>query len=427
MKNTKITSRSWIVMAALALTGQIAWAVENAWFNTFVFDTITPDPRPVAWMVAASAITATLATLIMGALSDRTRSRWGKRRPYILVGYVLWGLSTILFPMVAYIKVASMAVIMVIIADSVMTFFGSTANDAAFNAWTADIATTENRGRVEGVLNMSLFVAQIISMVAAGILIDSFGYFIFFYSLGGIVMVVGLVAGSLLEDTPSDESESNISRPPFWQEFTELFKVNVLRENRDLFTLLLYIMVSSVGMQVSFPYLIVYLENFVGVTKTEFSIIGGAVMLGSAIFAIPFGLLADRWNKRTMIGVAIVISSIGGILLSLVDTLLLLALTGLVWQAFSTASGIASVAWLKDLLPEQNRGKFLGIRMIFWIAIPMVIGPWLGSTLIQNFGIPTVTNGEAGFIPVPIIFQVGSIIALFSLIPLGFTRWEKSA
>jgi hypothetical protein len=38
-------------MLALALVGQIAWAVENSWFNTFVFDTITPDPRPVAWMV----------------------------------------------------------------------------------------------------------------------------------------------------------------------------------------------------------------------------------------------------------------------------------------------------------------------------------------------------------------------------------------
>jgi MFS family permease len=411
-------------MAALALTGQIAWAVENSWFNTFVFDTITPDPRPVAWMVAASAITATLTTLLMGTLSDRTRSRWGKRRPYILIGYVLWGLVTILFPMVAYIKAASMAVIMVVVADSVMTFFGSTANDAAFNAWTADIATSENRGRVEGVLNMSMFLAQIVSMVAAGILIDSFGYFIFFYSLGGIVMVVGLVAGSLLEEPPIVEED--MPRPPFWQEFTELFKIDVLRENRDLFTLLLFIMISSIGMQVSFPYLIVYLENYVGVTKTEFSIIGGAVMLGSAIFAIPFGILADRWNKRTMIAVAIIGSSIGGILLSFVSTLPLLALTGLVWQAFATASGIASVAWLKDLLPEQNRGKFLGIRMIFWIAIPMVVGPWLGSTLIQNFGIPTTINGEAGFIPVPIIFQVGSVIAVLSLIPLAFTRWSKA-
>ncbi|MFU8825957.1 MAG: beta-L-arabinofuranosidase domain-containing protein [Brevefilum sp.] len=57
-------------MLALALTGQIAWAVENSWFNTFVIDTITPDPRPVAWMVATSAVTATLTTLLMGTLSD---------------------------------------------------------------------------------------------------------------------------------------------------------------------------------------------------------------------------------------------------------------------------------------------------------------------------------------------------------------------
>ena len=420
----RITSRTWIIMAALALTGQIAWAVENSWFNTFVFDTITPDPRPVAWMVAVSAIVATLTTLLMGTLSDRTRSRWGRRKPFILVGYVLWGLSTILFPTVAYIKVVSLAVMMVIIADAVMTFFGSTANDAAFNAWTADIASTETRGRVEGVLNLSLFLAQIVSMVAAGILIDSFGYFIFFYALGGIVMLVGLVSGSFLQDAPLPESPE--SRPTFWAEFGELFNMDVLRNNRDLFILLLFIMISSIGMQVSFPYLIVYLENYVGVTKTEFSIIGGAVMLGSAIVAIPFGILADRWNKKAMISIAIIVSSMGGILLSLVSTLPLLALTGFLWQAFAVAYGIASVAWLKDLLPEQNRGKFLGVRMIFWIAIPMVIGPWIGSTLIQNFGIPAVLNGETGFVPVPIIFQVGSLIALLSLIPMVWIRSKRS-
>lgn len=68
-----IAARAWFVLAILAVTGQIAWAVENAWFNTFVFDMLTPDPRPVAWMVAASAITATLTTLLMGTLSDHTR------------------------------------------------------------------------------------------------------------------------------------------------------------------------------------------------------------------------------------------------------------------------------------------------------------------------------------------------------------------
>lgn len=420
--STRLTSRAWFVMFALALTGQIAWAVENSWFNTFVYDTLTPDPRPVAWMTAASAITATLTTLLMGTLSDRTRSRWGRRRPFILIGYILWGISTILFPTVAYIKISSLAVFMVVVADSIMTFFGSTANDAAFNAWTADIATSDTRGRVEGVLNLSLFIAQIIAMVAAGILIDSLGYFTFFYLLGGIVTVTGLIAGSLLHDADAPLDQPTRS---FWSEFADLFNLDTLRNNRKLFILLLFIMVSSIGMEVSFPYLIVYLNNFVGVTKSEFSIIGGAVMVGSAVLAVPFGILADKWNKRNMIAVAITISSLGGILLSLVRSLPLLALTGLLWQAFSVAASIASVAWLKDLLPEESRGKFLGIRMIFWIAIPMVIGPWIGSTLIQNFGIPTITNGQAGFIPVPIIFQVGSVVALLSLIPLAFINDRK--
>ncbi len=422
--SSRLSSRTWFVMFALALTGQIAWAVENSWFNTFVYDTITPDPRPVAWMVAGSAITATLTTLFMGTLSDRTRSRWGRRRPFILIGYVLWGLSTVLFPTVAYIQTTSIAIIMVVVADSIMTFFGSTANDAAFSAWTTDIATTETRGRVEGVLNLSVFLAQIVAMVAAGMLIDSLGYFTFFYLLGGIVIVVGVIAGSLLQDVKLP-AESEAPKRSFLSEFAELFDVNTLKENRELFIILIFIMLSSIGMQVSLPYLIIYLENYIGVTKTEFSIIGGAVMLGSAVFAIPFGLLADKWNKRNMIFFATIVSSLGGILLSLVNSLPLLALTGLLWQAFSVAMGIASVAWLKDLLPEQNRGKFLGIRMIFWIAIPMVVGPWLGSTLIQNFGAPTTLNGQAGFVPVPIIFQVGSVISLLALIPLFFINDKK--
>lgn len=418
-----LTPATWLVMAALALTGQIAWAVENSWFNTFVFDTITRDPRPVAWMVGASAVTATLTTLLMGTLSDRTRSRWGRRRPYILFGYILWGLSTALFPTVAYIKVTSLAVAAVVIADSLMTFFGSTANDAAFNAWTADVATRETRGRVEGVLNLSLFLAQIVAMVAAGMLIDTFGYFTFFYSLGGLVILAGLVAGSLLRDVPAPLEAPSQS---FLAEFSELFRLDTLRQNRPLFILLVNIMLTAIGMQVSFPYLIIYLENYIGVSKSEFSIIGGTVMLGSAIFSIPFGILADKWDKRPMIAFATLTSSLGGILLSLVRSLPMLALGGFLWQAFSMCASIAAVAWLKDMLPEAERGKFLGIRMIFWIAIPMMIGPWLGSSLIQTFGVPTTFNGEAGFIPVPIIFQVGSLISLLALIPLYFIHNSKS-
>ena len=40
--HSPIPARAWFVLTLLAVTGQIAWAVENLWFDTFVFDELTP-------------------------------------------------------------------------------------------------------------------------------------------------------------------------------------------------------------------------------------------------------------------------------------------------------------------------------------------------------------------------------------------------
>ena len=72
---SKLRPKIWLALITLGFAGQLAWGVENQYFNTFMYDNITPDPRPISWMVAASALTATFTTILMGALSDRTRSR----------------------------------------------------------------------------------------------------------------------------------------------------------------------------------------------------------------------------------------------------------------------------------------------------------------------------------------------------------------
>ena len=417
---SKIRSKIWAVLAALAITGQIAWAVENTWFNSFVYETITPDPRPVSWMVAASAIVATLTTIFMGTLSDRTRSKWGKRKPYILIGYVFWGLMTAVFPLTSFFKNVSLAVVMVVLVDCLMTFFGSTANDAAFNAWTADVAPSENRGRVEGVLNLSLFIAQLISLVAAGIFIENLGYFTFFYLLGGIVMVVGFLAGGAIDEA------SNLDEPApktsYWADIRGLFDVKTVTENKALFLLLLSVMLLGVGFQVGFPYMLIYVNHTIGVSKSEFAIVGGAVIIGSALLAIPLGVLADKVNKKLMLAVSIVLTSLGCFLFSLAKSVPMLAVGALIWQASNMSAAIASASWLKELLPEESRGRFLGMRMIFWVMLPMLIGPGIGSSLIRNFGIPGMIEGKEGFLAVPLIFQIGALIGLFGLLPLPFLK-----
>ena len=417
-----LAPRTWLVIILLGLSGQIAWGIENSWFNTFVYDTLTPDPRPVAWMVAVSAITATLTTIFMGTLSDRTRTRMGRRKPYILFGYILWGLATALFPTVAFIKTLGLAVVMVVLIDALMTFFGSTANDAAFNAWTTDITTPANRGRVESVLQITVFLANIVTFVAAGMVIDRFGYFIFFYVLGALVILAGILAGSLLKEAPLTEPAPSTG---YLKDLLSVFSWQTVRQNQLLFLLFLTIMTASIANQVSFPYLIVYFENFLGYSKSQFSLMAGGVLLANVLLAIPFGILADRWNCRKMLIVVTVIWCLATFIFSLTRTLPTIIASSLVVQPMSMVMSIVNIAWMKDLLPEGNRGKFLGIRMIFWIAVPMVIGPSIGSALIRAYGIPTTLNGADGFIPPPHIWWATAVIGLLSLIPLFIMGQRK--
>ena len=403
-------------MGALAIVGQLAWAVENSWFNKFVADKITPDPRPIAWMVAASAIVAAFTSIFMGTWSDRARSRWGKRKPFILIGYGLWGVMTAVFPLTATIKHVGTAVLMVVLIDCVMTFFGSTANDAAFNAWTADITPTDKRGRVEGLLNFCLFVAQLISYTAAGMLMESKGYFIFFYALGGIVTVIGVIASLQIQE-PSSACEPKPSKS-YWQEIGELFNFRVLLRNKELFILLIIITIAGIGFQVSFPYLLIYVTNTLAMPLSSYSVIGGAMLVGSAVLAIPLGFLAEKINRKWLAVASLALSGLGYFLFSQTTQLVLLALFGVLWLGMNTAFAIVSMAWLKDLLPVESRGRFLGVRMIFAVMLPMIFGPMIGQALIRQYGIPTTLGAEAGFLPVPIIFVTGAIITLFAIIPV---------
>ena len=167
----KFSVKTWAALSLLGLAGQLAWVVENLWFNGYV--TAVTGARAVdaiAWMVAVSAATATLTTMVMGTLSDRLR----RRKPLIVFGYVIWGITTALFPFVTVLP-SSLLVVGIVVADAVMTFFGSTANDAAFNAWVTDITPSVRRGRVEGVLSALPLFAIIITSVLAGIMTKTTG------------------------------------------------------------------------------------------------------------------------------------------------------------------------------------------------------------------------------------------------------------
>ena len=89
----KLGKKFWSCMLIFGLIGQVAWVVENMYFNVFIYKMFHASASDIAGMVAASAVTATLTTMFMGPLSDKL----GKRKLFICGGYLLWGISIFSF------------------------------------------------------------------------------------------------------------------------------------------------------------------------------------------------------------------------------------------------------------------------------------------------------------------------------------------
>ena len=85
-KELRLGMKTWLSIVLFSLFGQIAWTMENMFFNVFIEETFNAGGNDISLMVSASAVAATLTTLFMGALSDKL----GKRKVFICFGYLLW-------------------------------------------------------------------------------------------------------------------------------------------------------------------------------------------------------------------------------------------------------------------------------------------------------------------------------------------------
>lgn len=381
--STKLGIRKWLSFIIAGFVGQLAWAIENNYFNLYVFD-CTKQYVFIPIMTAASAAAATLTTLLMGALSDRL----GKRKAFISFGYILWGLSIILFafldPKSKLNIVASSAMAagtMIVIMDCIMTFFGSTANDASFNAFVTDNTDTTNRGKVESVLSILPLIAMIVVVVLAGVLPHkksvTTNWLVFFLIFGGLTTLVGIASIFLL---PKDVIKPN-KEEPYIKNIFYGFRPSVIKANPILYLVLITFALFSIGIQVFMPYLMVYIQNVLKIKDMNFTVTLGVVLIVSSIITVVFGLFMDKIGKNKIIIPAIGVTVIGGIAMFLVKEQIGVMIGGTVLMSGYMIGTAVLGAKVRDYTPPKEVGLFQGIRMIFLVLIPMVTGPYIGQAV----------------------------------------------
>lgn len=426
--STKLGIRKWLSFIIAGFVGQLAWAIENNYFNLYVFD-CTKEYIFIPIMTAASAVAATVTTLLMGALSDRL----GKRKMFISIGYALWGISIILFafldPKSSFNIVAGSVMAsgtLIVIMDCIMTFFGSTANDASFNAFVTDNTDTTNRGKVESVLSVLPLIAMIAVVGLAGAFPKD-GYTtnwsIFFYVIGGLTTVVGIVSIFLL---PKDKIEPN-KEEPYVKNIFYGFRPSVIKANPILYIVLSAFALFSIGIQVFMPYLMVYIQQVLEIKDLNFTITLGVVLIVASIITVTFGLFMDKIGKNKIMIPAIGVASIGAITMFLVKNQIGVMLAGTVMMSGYMIGTAVLGAKVRDYTPVKEVGLFQGVRMIFLVMIPMVTGPYIGQGVSYIDKVEYVNEyGNTVVQPNAFIFLFAAIVIALSVIPVIFViRKEK--
>lgn len=407
MENNKdISRKNWILIWIVGMAGQICWNVENSWFNTFVYAKIAPDPSIIAWMVGVSAAAATFATFLIGTWSDRI----GKRKPFIGIGYILWGLFTIAFGAAQFLPKSPMFMVTVFIVatDAIMSFFGSMGNDAGFSIWTTDISNPQNRGKLGGALATMPVFATIFGAVVSGIIIDAIDFFPFFIIMGAVVMATGILSFFTLKDSPSLKPRRD--EKGYWHQFISVFQVKTFIQNKELFWVLMVMGVYFIGFNVYFPYITIYFVNYLGFDYTTTGAIQGVGLIIASLFTIPAAKFIDRGKSPLVILVAVLVNFMGLFVVTLSNKLLVI-LIGVLGVGIGYILTLQTLtAWSKNLYPETQRGQFEGIKQIFLVAIPMLIGPWIATFIIKKYGVDGVPNES--------LFWFSAIINCFTLLPL---------
>jgi MFS family permease len=251
-----------------------------------------------------------------------------------------------------------------------------------------------------------------------GALIDLIGYTFFFYAIGLLVSITGLISSFLLKDVSVLRGKSSAETGGFFSHLIEVFSVETIKNNRELFLVFMALGLFATSVQVFLPYQIIYMEHFLKYSLTEAGLASAVGVLVAIFTAIPVGRLTDRGHGPALAFLAPLLLAVALWMVSFVRTIVPLSIGLAIGTAAFIMMLIVAIAWVKNLMPPQNRGQFEGVRMIFMVGIPMIVGPVTGSSIISRYGLPTISNGIEGFIPTPLLFQVAGTMVLLSLIPL---------
>lgn len=310
----------------------------------------------------------------VGARSDRTWNRFGRRKPWILAGAPIALLGFIFIPVAQ--SILALAVFILI------TNFGMALFRSPTISWLGDLFDPDNRSKANGVINMMGGVGGLLAYFGGGILFNSFGRAAPFVA-GAITMSIALIVVLLFV-----KEKKQIDLEPKARQAGVLENLQAMYTNPDKSGL--FVLLGILLWFMAFYALETGLSSFavfsLGMQAGTASIYAGLVTVSFILFSVPAGLIGTRYGREIIIRIGLIglaLSTLTGffIIQNPLTFAVILVLAGFMWAMVN----VNSLPLVYDHGDEKRIGAYTGLYY-FSSQLAAVLGPTLGGILVDTLG-----------------------------------------
>ena len=414
-------------------------------------------------------MTAVLVQSLMGIISDQSRSKWGRRRPFILIGTIG---EVIAFVAVGFIAgLDGLTGYWLLFAIYIFSMVSSNTAQAATQGLIPDLVPDEKKGRFSGVKALLelpvpvIFVSFVIGkLVSAGKVWEALFALI-------AVMIIATVIAMFIPETPFTEEKKKLDWQPFIRlvVMTAVFTVTILGVGA-LVKFLIALNASTTSPGFFIPGLIgvigmavavafgVWASIYVGTGKSSseqpdfvlwvinrlaflvgstniasfmiyflqerFADMAGEKAAGPAsriimfvgifilLSALPSGWLTDKFGKKPLIILSAVLAAVGTFIAIAVPNLTVISIGGCFIGAAIGLFYASNWALGTDIVKKEQAGQFLGVSNLAGAGAG-AIGAYIGGPIADS----------AGYV---LLMSIYGVLFIASIIPVIFIK-EKRA
>jgi MFS family permease len=368
------------------------------------------DRASAGTLQAIIAVVGVIAPILIqptvGVISDFTMTRWGRRKPYILIGTVL--------DVVIVAAIATSNGFLALAALYFLLQLSSNFAQGPFQGYVPDLVPARQVGLASGLMGMMIVFGTIL-----GTGIATLGQLTAMVPLTTIALALVELATMVILVSTVDEGRAAPPRTRSWREIAlSAWGTDILRERSVVWLLVVRLM--FLGAYAVTRFVAAYFEDSHGLSRddaTLYLFVGTLVVgLMTAAAAIPGGRLSDRFGRRQVIWAAAAIVAVGLVCVALAPTP---ELGIAAFVPFGLGMGVflsADWALMADVIPKHTSGRYMGIlnagTAMAGPAYLVVAGP-----LRDVFGAADPGLGPRAAIAIGVIYVALAALALTRVDP----------